>query len=679
METEPRSLTYEETLSWLEHACLDVLNGYARQNEPVPAPVQSALAEKLRDRLLCESPGFFVTPGQGAALRARLKQAYALIDDEVLCATKFANVRQKAYAFYLKHQALPEPVGTTETYQYRYENGTLVRFPPSGITLDFLKLKADSFEIEGMFLHELFLNGERPQILVSANDTVYPCESFDRKQPYCILGEPIANRCSFRVSIPLSDAPEKLTIRFYRKNEIGTEPMRNLPLNKFCPINDFLLYSYCCENGHVLRYSKGTLIVERPRHSHLGYELRLIRELWDSKDADARECARLRIRRILLKPFVKKPIWILSDRTNAAGDNGEALFRYLRKARVRDARVYFAISKDSPDYRRLKRIGRVVDAGSKRHQLLYSLSTFNISSHVDDHIILLFLKHEMLYRDIQHGVRFIFLQHGVTKDDVSDWLNRFKKNISAFVTSARPETESIRTGDYFYAADAVWETGMPRFDRLYHDEKRQITVMPTWRQSLVSYIDPETGVRHLKDGFCESAFFTFYNRLMNDERLLAAAKTFGYELCFLPHPLLQPHVSLFTKNPGVTFLPAGTPYREVFAKSDLVVTDYSSVAFDFAYLRKPVVYAQFDRDAFFSGEHTYTKGYFDYERDGFGEVETTLDGTVERIIESMQNGCRLKDCYRKRIDAFFAYDDQNNCRRVYEKIRAFAASSGDRR
>ena len=109
-------------------------------------------------------------------------------------------------------------------------------------------------------------------------------------------------------------------------------------------------------------------------------------------------------------------------------------------------------------------------------------------------------------------------------------------------------------------------------------------------------------------------------------------------------------------------------YRDIYAKSDLIVTDYSSAVFDFAYLRKPVLYTQFDAETFFSGEHSYTKGYFDYERDGFGEVEYDLDSAIDRIIEYMENGCQLKDKYRERIDKFFAFNDQNNCQRVFEKI-----------
>lgn len=34
----------------------------------------------------------------------------------------------------------------------------------------------------------------------------------------------------------------------------------------------------------------------------------------------------------------------------------------------------------------------------------------------------------------------------------------------------------------------------------------------------------------------------------------------------------------------------------------------------------------------------------------------------------MESGCQLKDKYRERIDNFFAFNDQNNCQRVYEKI-----------
>ena len=56
--------------------------------------------------------------------------------------------------------------------------------------------------------------------------------------------------------------------------------------------------------------------------------------------------------------------------------------------------------------------------------------------------------------------------------------------------------------------------------------------------------------------------------------------------------------------------------------------------------------------------------------DGFGEVEYNLGSTIARIIEYMDNGCQLKDKYRKRIDRFFTFNDQKNCQRVYETIKS---------
>ena len=62
------------------------------------------------------------------------------------------------------------------------------------------------------------------------------------------------------------------------------------------------------------------------------------------------------------------------------------------------------------------------------------------------------------------------------------------------------------------------------------------------------------------------------------------------------------------------------------------------------------------------------RGYFDYERDGFGEVTYDLESTIDLILNYVSTGCKLKDLYRQRIDSFFAFRDQDNCQRVVERI-----------
>lgn len=44
-------------------------------------------------------------------------------------------------------------------------------------------------------------------------------------------------------------------------------------------------------------------------------------------------------------------------------------------------------------------------------------------------------------------------------------------------------------------------------------------------------------------------------------------------------------------------------YNKVLAEGTLMVTDYSRAVFDFAYLKKPVVYTQFDAESFYTEYH----------------------------------------------------------------------------
>lgn len=92
-----------------------------------------------------------------------------------------------------------------------------------------------------------------------------------------------------------------------------------------------------------------------------------------------------------------------------------------------------------------------------------------------------------------------------------------------------------------------------------------------------------------------------------------------------------------------------------------MITDYSSVAFDFAYIKKPLIYYQND-------DYHYEKGYFDYETMGFGDIIQTEEELIDKIIEYIENNCQMEEKYQKRVDKFFKYTDKNNSKRVYEWI-----------
>ena len=320
------------------------------------------------------------------------------------------------------------------------------------------------------------------------------------------------------------------------------------------------------------------------------------------------------------------------------------------------------IEKSSSDYQKLGQYGRVVPYMSWKHKLLYLVADYTISAYSHDEINNPFRGYDGPYRDLLQECKYVFLQHGVTKDDVSAGTNKYHKNIKMFVCSAQDEYESIlQTPTYGYTKKEIALVGLPRYDRLYHAEKNAIVIMPTWRRDLFGDYHPKDSRWDLKPGFKESAYYKFYEGLLNNKKLLGAADRLGYEINFVPHPIFFPYIDNFSIPNEVKMRGTDVVYRDMFAQNKLLVTDFSSVAFDFAYLRKPVLYVHFDTNH-------YQEGYFDYERDGFGEVVYNLEDTVNKMIEYMTNECKLKEEYRVRIDNFFAFNDRNNCQRVYERI-----------
>ena len=100
-----------------------------------------------------------------------------------------------------------------------------------------------------------------------------------------------------------------------------------------------------------------------------------------------------------------------------------------------------------------------------------------------------------------------------------------------------------------------------------------------------------------------------------------------------------------------------TNYPETFKKSKLLITDYSSVYFDFAYLKKPIIYCLFDLDHLhlIHSIHTGKDDYFDYDTMGFGPATYDYEQTVDVLIKCVKNGCKMEKKYIDRVDNFFEY------------------------
>jgi glycosyltransferase involved in cell wall biosynthesis len=368
--------------------------------------------------------------------------------------------------------------------------------------------------------------------------------------------------------------------------------------------------------------------------------------------------------------------WVLMDRIHDAGDSAEVLFRHLR-AEHPDVNAWFVLEKGTPDWRRLRRgpdRGRLVPHGSLRWRLLMAHADHLISSHADEAV----RRPPAILECVRPRWRFHFLQHGVIKDDLSAWLN--PKELDTFVTSTVQEHASI-AGDhtpYRFTTREVQLTGLPRFDRLLEraalvpeSERTLLLVAPTWRKELLPRLVPGQQRRDLDvEAALTSDLVRNWQAFLADPRLAPAAAAHGARIGFLPHPNLQPllpHLDLPDHVEKVTY---EGDVQDLFARTRLLVTDFSSVAFNAAYLDRPVVYFQFDEDVVLGGGHVGRGGYFDYRRDGFGPVTLTPEDAVQATIDALEHGRTPPAPYAERIAATFPERDGRCCARVVAAIRA---------
>lgn len=534
--------------------------------------------------------------------------------------------------------------------------------------LDFIKIdrEASTCTVEG--LHHVYRETAEPLLIVNGRAVV--CETVDRERDRdIVLGEYASTVVGFKCVLPLE---ESMSIVPAIRVADSIVIRRNIQVGSFFPVSELYSKAYAIINKRLVTLQNGVLCVTRKPCwiKRTSREIKFLFEIWKKNYLGGRKAIAGRLFYHFYHPFKRRKIWILSDRLSDAGDNGEAFFDFLSHKKPKKTKVYYVIKKDSKDYSRLSNIGACIDILSFKHKLLHLVSDVVLSSQAD---IMRnpFGGHDEALRDLLQHQKFVFLQHGVTKDDISDWINRYHQNIDGFVTVAKREAQSITEGRYGYSADQVWLTGFPRFDYLYEDNRKWITVMPTWRYYLVENPEDGFGPTKLVDDYENTEFFKFYNTLLNADGLLSKLEEKGYTLAFFAHPRFRPFTKRFSQDSRVLFLPAETSYREIYAHSSLVITDYSSAAFDFSYLRKPVIYAQFDKDVFFSGSHSYVKGYFSYERDGFGEVTHDLEETIALILKYVEEECVLEPKYRTRIDEFFEYNDAYNSQRLLDKVTTF--------
>lgn len=363
----------------------------------------------------------------------------------------------------------------------------------------------------------------------------------------------------------------------------------------------------------------------------------------------------------LVAPFVRnnakcKDLWLISERGIDARDNGYYLFKYLTQNHS-EINAAFAIKKKSTDRDRVEKLGRIIDHGSFEHYIALVVSKAKISTHIMGYTPNI----DFFVRVDKCGLvggKKVFLQHGITKDNLL-YLYSNNINLDLFVCAAKPEYDYIHQ-NYGYDEKIVQMLGFCRYDDLYKIDElsHKILVMPTWRFNLRGAT---------KEEFMKSEYYKAFENLINSKRLIEILEQYDYELYFYPHMEIQKYIDTFTAGERVKIMTFNDcTVQELLINSDILITDFSSVFFDYGYMGKPIVFYQFD-EADFRKQH-YSEGYFSYKRDAFGKVVYDENAVIDEVINILKNKSVMSDEFSDRVDKFFTLRDKKNSERNFYAI-----------
>ena len=233
------------------------------------------------------------------------------------------------------------------------------------------------------------------------------------------------------------------------------------------------------------------------------------------------------------------------------------------------------------------------------------------------------------------------------------------RNWDFLVSPNRYSTEIFKRA--FEYSGKIIESGYPRNDYLYNftkDDvnkikrdlniplnKKVILYAPTWRD--------DEYIRVGKYKFNIKLNLNKMKQELGDE----------YVILLRMHYLIAENLDLKQYEGFAVDVSNYLDIRELYIISDLLITDYSSVFFDYANLKRPIIFFVYDIEQY----RDHLRGfYFNLEKESPGPLTKTTDEVINYIKQYNENEFLLDDNFEKFYNKFCYLEDGNASQRVVE-------------
>ena len=339
-------------------------------------------------------------------------------------------------------------------------------------------------------------------------------------------------------------------------------------------------------------------------------------------------------------------------------ESASVTFEYLIDHGYRDA--YFIVDKDYEYIDRIpeKYLSNIVYKNTFKHYLYFFKAKTFIGTEALVHAIDLKIFNILALKKIaDKNLNYVFLQHGVMYMVSLDSEARNMFNRKRLLGKYRVVVSSHAEADHFtqlggHLPEDLYITGLPKFDRnVLSPDADKIVIMPTWRPWEIN-MD--------RDDFVHTGYFMMLKKLYN-----SVPDELKDKVLVLPHPLIVNELRNMNFDFGGNVV-IGARYDDILQQARLLITDYSSIAYDAFYRGARVIFYWEEKDYCMSQYGPSTKLMLN-EDNVYGDYFYSTDGLSEAISRNYYNP--QTEEYKQKYSHIVEFHDGKNTERLIQSLK----------
>lgn len=318
--------------------------------------------------------------------------------------------------------------------------------------------------------------------------------------------------------------------------------------------------------------------------------------------------------------------------------------------------AHFIIRKDSPHIAFIKDKYKknIIYAFTFKHYYSFFKCHKFIGTETIPHSIELRAANKYITRKyIRKNYKQVFLQHGVMYMVALNPKTRgaFLKGVNEMPMDAKVVVSSKLEAQHFidlagYNKKDLYITGLPSYDRnIKKPEADKITIMLTARIWELNILEAD---------YTQSKYYQMILNIIKN-----IPEELKNKVYVLPHPLLLDRF----KNTDIT-IPEILSYDKILEETDLLITDYSSIAYSAFYRGSNVIFCWEEKDECMENFHSHLMLN---KQNVFGDVSYDFSDLKELIRNNYQKPQSKK--YQNRYKKIVEYHDNHNTDRLIKHLK----------